>query len=61
MKTNKKDEKQKAKGPIIDGDTRPDQGVEPENQKRKAIDKDNKKVTTNRNDVNSLEDFRDAK
>lgn len=54
--------------PIIDGDARPDINLHPEDakQKKKSIipipGKDDETIVTkNRNDANSLENFRDAK
>ena len=49
--------------PIIDGDARPDINIDPEDASEKdTTSEENKsKTTKNRNDRNSLEDFRDAK
>lgn len=57
-------EKEKRETPIIDGDARPDMPVDPENIKKKRGTKPSgeKKFETERvSDVNSLEDFKDAK
>ena len=59
---NKKDSKKQT--PIIDGDARPDLNLNPEDEKKNpevtAI-KDSDKTTFNRQDSNSLEDFKDSK
>lgn len=49
--------------PIIDGDARPDIDLNPETpaNDEAAKENDSGKTTKNRVDVNSLEDFRDAK
>lgn len=59
---NKKDPKKQT--PIIDGDTRPDINLNPEDERKNpkvtAI-KDSDKTTFNRQDSNTLEDFKDSK
>ena len=57
-------EKEKRETPIIDGDTRPDMPIDPENSKKKRDKKPSgeKKFESERvSDINSLEDFKDAK
>ena len=57
-------EKEKRETPIIDGDARPDMPIDPENDKKKQGKKPSgeKKFETERvSDINSLEDFKDAK
>ena len=57
-------EKEKRETPIIDGDARPDMPIDPENDKKKHGNKPSgeKKFETERvSDINSLEDFKDAK
>jgi hypothetical protein len=57
--------KQKQATPIVDGDARPDININPTAEKDHPIstprDRDKGVTTKNRNDKNSLEDFRDAK
>ena len=56
-------EKEKRETPIIDGDARPDMPVDTENTtKGKQPKPEEKKFETERiSDVNSLEDYKDAK
>lgn len=57
-------EREKRETPIIDGDARPDMPIDPENIKKKRNKKPSgeKKFETERvSDINSLEDFKDAK
>lgn len=57
-------EREKRETPIIDGDARPDMPVEPEKAPRKKGEKaasENKFETERVSDVNSLEDYKDAK
>ena len=63
MKDKKNDkEKKERQTPIIDGDTRPDKNIEQPVQKPDNSLKDDRQFTTERErDVNSLEDFKDAK
>ena len=67
METRDNDMSSKEKQtPIIDGDARPDINLHPEDKPERdhpiAIPGKREKITTkNRNDANSLEDFRDAK
>jgi hypothetical protein len=62
-----KEQKEKRDTPIIDGDTRPDMPVEGENKKdkkrkRPIADNKKKKFESERlSDLNSLEDYKDAK
>jgi hypothetical protein len=53
----------KQQTPIIDGDARPDINLNPEDPANdpEGMRTDRSKTTKNRNDTNSLEDFRDAK
>lgn len=57
--------REKRETPIIDGDARPDMPLHPEEKsqgKKKRPDKKDKKFEAERSsDVNSLEDFKDAK
>lgn len=58
--------KEKRETPIIDGDARPDMPVDPEELKTKKKKKDGSpaddKFETERNsDINTLEDYKDAK
>jgi hypothetical protein len=60
-----KDEKEKRETPIIDGDARPDMPVDADVEKKKS-DRDKKeqekKFETERlSDINTLEDYKDAK
>jgi hypothetical protein len=59
----KQREKEKRETPITDGDARPDMPVDPENKKaRKPDEGANKKFESERlSDMNSLEDYKDAK
>lgn len=58
---NKK-QKEKTTTPIIDGDARPDMPLNIEDKKGRKRPKDEKKFTAERgSDMNSLEDFKDAK
>jgi hypothetical protein len=68
METSEKDSRRSEKHtPIIDGDARPDINLHPEETKNQDHpipipgDRGRKKTTKNRNDINSLEDFRDGK
>jgi hypothetical protein len=56
-------EKEKRETPIIDGDARPDMPVDTENASKGKQSKQNeKKFESERtSDVNSLEDYKDAK
>jgi len=58
-------EREKRETPIVDGDARPDMPLHPEEKsqaRQKRPDKKNKKFEAERSsDVNSLEDFKDAK
>lgn len=56
-------QEKKRQTPIIDGDARPDIDLNPEDKVSDEAGKENDggKTTKNRVDVNSLEDFRDAK
>ena len=58
-------EKEKRETPIIDGDARPYMPLNPEKDKKKGVEKrktdDNKFATERVSDVNSLEDYKDAK
>jgi hypothetical protein len=58
-------EREKRETPIIDGDARPDMPIDPEKESReKPTDKkkgDTKFETERVSDVNSLEDYKDAK
>ena len=58
-------EKEKRETPIIDGDARPDMPLNPEKDKKKDVEKrktdDDKFATERISDVNSLEDYKDAK
>ena len=48
--------------PIIDGDTRPDMPIDTDEIKAEQANKSKDEVTQNRaRDVNSLEDYKDAK
>lgn len=62
---NDNKEREKRETPIIDGDARPDMPLHPENKaerkNRKRDDKDEKFEAERSSDVNSLEDFKDAK
>jgi hypothetical protein len=66
METRDKDFEKKKKEqhtPIIDGDARPDMNINPEDNKDHPIETptDKKlKTTKNRNDSNSIEDYKDA-
>jgi hypothetical protein len=56
--------KESERTPIIDGDTRPDQNIEPQPLPKGEIEEQKKKkeFTPERGrDVNSLEDFKDKK
>lgn len=60
----KKQKEEKAETPIIDGDARPDMPVDPESkkEKNKQGSAEKEKFTTERmSDMNSLEDYKDAK
>lgn len=59
-------EREKRETPIIDGDARPDMPLHPEDKsqviRKKRSSKQDKKFEAERSsDVNSLEDFKDAK
>lgn len=57
-------EKQKRETPIVDGDTRPDMPVSPDDKKVQKQRKQagEKKFESERvSDINSLEDYKDAK
>lgn len=60
-----KKQKEKRETPIIDGDARPDMPVDAENEKnrkdKKKTDRRKKFETERVSDVNSLEDYKDAK
>ena len=59
-----KKQKEKKETPIIDGDARPDVPVDPRMKKDKTTrgKKDTQKFETERvSDINSLEDYKDAK
>lgn len=60
-----KEQEEKRQTPIIDGDARPDMPVNPEikkNKKGKEEPADEKKFESERmSDLNSLEDYKDAK
>jgi hypothetical protein len=64
MLMNKK-KKEKAETPISNGDTRPDKPIDPKAEKKKKNKEgsaDEKKFTSERlSDLNSLEDYKDAK
>lgn len=62
-RANDDKEKRQRQTPIIDGDARPDIDLNPEDNVSDEAGKENDggKTTKNRVDVNSLEDFRDAK
>ena len=61
---NKK-QKEKRETPIVDGDARPDMPLEPENKKDKKqkgnAAPDEKFESERSSDLNSLEDYKDAK
>jgi hypothetical protein len=63
MKTKNKQQKKQPLQPVIDGDARPDQIPAGENSAAaKNGNRTKNKVSANRDgDINSLEDFRDAK
>jgi hypothetical protein len=65
MKSERKSNKRnKEQTPIIDGDTRPDQGIDQQSlpKKGKSDHKNEDQVTSNRQaDKNTMDDFRDAK
>jgi hypothetical protein len=63
MKNRKNNDLKKEQTPIMDGDARPDKLIEPEiKPKSKKPEEDNRKVTSGRSgDINTLEDFKDAK
>lgn len=68
MEQKDNDKRKRDITPIIDGDARPDIDLNPEDERRKnkgiiPIPGENKEAiaTKNRNDENSLENFRDAK
>jgi hypothetical protein len=65
MKNKKKQPANNDRTPIIDGDTRPDKNIEPAidtESENRTPDKNTEKVTSNRQgDINSLEDYKDAK
>ena len=65
LKIMEKEEKQKRETPIVDGDARPDvpvDGNEIKDQEKRKKNPDDKKFETERvSDVNSLEDYKDAK
>jgi hypothetical protein len=60
-----RDEKEEKGTPIIDGDARPDMPVDAEDNKKKKdrdkTDKDKKFETERLSDINTLEDYKDAK
>lgn len=62
---NDNKEREKRETPIIDGDARPDVNLHPEielEKKNKKARKDNDEFEAERNsDINSLEDYKDAK
>lgn len=55
--------KEKRETPIIDGDARPDMPIDPANdgKKQKKAPSENKFESERVSDINSLEDFKDAK
>ena len=59
------DEKERRETPIIDGDARPDMPVDAGHEKRKKdrakTDKEDKFETERSSDINTLEDYKDAK
>jgi hypothetical protein len=65
MKNTKKNLQQDKPAPVADGDSRPDQSQDGENSAaspKSAGNKGNQKLSSNRHgDINSLEDFKDAK
>jgi hypothetical protein len=60
-----RDEKEEKGTPIIDGDARPDMPVDAEDNKKKKdrdkTDKDKKFETERLSDINTLEDYKDAR
>ena len=60
-----KDENEKKETPIIDGDARPDMPVDAGDEKNKKdrhkTDKNKKFETERLTDINTLEDYKDAK
>lgn len=60
-----KEERERRETPIIDGDARPDMPVDAEDKKNKKdrgkTDKDKKFETERLSDINTLEDYKDAK
>jgi hypothetical protein len=60
-----KEERERRETPIIDGDARPDMPVDAEDKKnkkdREKTDKDKKFETERLSDINTLEDYKDAK
>lgn len=61
----KQREKEQRETPIIDGDARPDMPVNPEDKKKREVkkrpDSDSKFESERLSDLNSLEDYKDAK
>ena len=61
METSDNRRQDEKRTPIIDGDARPDIDVNAQEKSDRPKKAEKKKTTKNRNDINSLEDFRDAK
>jgi hypothetical protein len=62
MKEDKNKKKEELETPISDGDTRPDQNLEPDPAKGPIAARREKTITKERGaDINNLEDFKDAK
>lgn len=61
-KKEKKEEKKRRPAPIVDGDARPDMPLHPDIKKENGDNQRDKKFEKERiSDVNTLEDFKDAK
>lgn len=62
---DKQQEKEKRETPVTDGDTRPDMPVDPQDKKAtkpgEAADQKKKFESERSSDLNSLEDYKDAK
>jgi hypothetical protein len=62
MKKDKNKKQEEIQTPVPDGDTRPDQNQEPDLSPGKLIVNREKKITKERGaDIDSLEDFKDAR
>lgn len=61
MSKKEKDKKTMQETPIIDGDARPDMPIHPDPDSEHIKDRDKKFEKERMSDVNSLEDYKDAR